>query len=87
MGAKHFIALADAFRYSRPYVPDTQDLDYKVRVSMYRQWLHDIDTVATQLGKLAPHTFNPILWVDYIHGYAGKRGGKLVPGKEVTTGG
>jgi hypothetical protein len=79
MTAKQFIALADAFKYTRPYVAqeDSQSVDYARQLAQYKQWLLDIQTVAMQLSKAYPK-FLPILWMDYIHGLVGPRGAKLL---------
>ena len=77
MTTKEFIAVGDAFRYSRPYVPDIQSIDYTQRVAAYRQWLEDVGVGAKQIASVAPK-FNAILWIDYVHGFVNKRGGKIV---------
>jgi hypothetical protein len=82
MGAKHFIAIGDAFRFTRPYVPDIQSPNYKARVEAYRQWLEDVGVVAKQMAKVSPK-FNAVLWIDYVHGFVNQRGRKIVDGKEV----
>jgi len=33
--------------------------------------------VAKQIASVAPR-FNAILWIDYVHGFVNKRGGKIV---------
>jgi hypothetical protein len=83
MTAKDFIAIGDAFRYTRPYVPSYLGSNYRERVEAYRQWLEDVGTVAKQIATVSPK-FNAILWIDYVHGFVNQRGKKIVNGREVS---
>ena len=55
MSKRHFVALADALRKSKP------DLDFG------GQWGFDVASLADALAKLSP-TFKPARWLAYVRG-------------------
>ncbi len=77
MSKKHFIALADAFRRSKPLGADeSTGITYGVVLSAEAdQWKADVAAVA-DVCKSANRDFNRERWMDYIHGLCGPSGGK-----------
>ena len=68
MTKKHFIALADALKESRPIMPLDSDKG--------RQWCKDVHTIGDCLDRANPQ-FNRERWLDYIEGKCGPSGGAI----------
>ena len=66
MSKKHFIALADALRQTRP--ADHWDANKRV------QWEMDVRVIADVLNQSNPR-FNYSRWMDYVNGLCGPNGG------------
>lgn len=66
MTKKDFIALADAFRASKPLAGD--DPGY--------QWEYDLKAVANVLAASNPR-FNRERWLGYVYGTCGPNGGTV----------
>lgn len=71
MSKKHFIALADALRQSRPKVVRTA-----TDAMMKHQWERDREAVAGVCVRFNGD-FNGQRWYDYIDGKCGPNGGKI----------
>ena len=76
MSKKHFIALADALRATRPTGLDHQGLASREANMIGGQWIMDRDAIADLCAKMNPR-FNRERWLDYIAGKCGPNGGKL----------
>ncbi len=68
MTKKHFIALADAIREHNEY--------WRVFDTMQMLSIHNLNMLA-DFCKAQNSNFNRELWLDYIAGRCGPRGGKL----------
>ena len=75
MTAKHFIALADAIRATRP-----SDTDYSQGCIF--QWRDDVNALADFCQSQNP-AFKRERWLAYINGEVGPRGGRDAAGRKV----
>ena len=71
MSKKHFIALADALRGTRP-----SQRDIEMLTGEYQQWKRDRDAIA-QICILSNAYFKLDRWLDYIDGKCGPNGGHV----------
>lgn len=66
MSKKHFIALADALRESRPsHTHDVDELGHGPQTPQYTQWLRDCERIAAVCAASNP-AFKRQIWLDYV---------------------
>jgi hypothetical protein len=68
MTKRHFIALADALRITRPGFPHEDE--NPARAERRKQWVRDRDAIADALGA-QNDKFKRQLWIDYTDGKCG----------------
>jgi hypothetical protein len=72
MSKKHFIALADTLRASKPTNPQSQHFE-----EYLYQWQRDVEHIA-DFCRSQNSAFMRGRWMDYINGECGPNGGKVV---------
>lgn len=77
MTKKHFIALADALRNTRPSsTGPLNSIDTAMAIARENQWCLDRDAVA-DFCYSQNRAFNRERWIDYINGECGPNGGAI----------
>lgn len=71
MTKRHFIALADSLKATRP-----SEQDINMQTGEYAQWQRDVKAIADACCD-ANSRFNFHLWMSYINGECGPSGGKI----------